>query len=428
MFSKPAGDAPRPADRSRFPIRPLREDVRFPDPPVASPYLGPPTGAQEAALEALINTDLLAEDQVVPRRRRRAGGTITVFIPAHNEQASIGDTLRSLRRQTKLPTRIVVVCDNCTDDTAAIAVRHGAYLFNTIGNKAKKAGALNQALTRTLPSLHGDDLVLVMDADSLLSDDWLRSASETLDRRSVVGAVCGVFLGEAGGGYIGQLQRNEYWRYARTVQRRPQAPVLSGTGTLFRVSALREVARERGHRLPGARGEFYSRTSITEDDEITLALKTLGHRCVPVDGCHTTTEVMPTWPDLWRQRVRWQKGALSDLYAYGLTRVTATYWLRQLAIYAGLAVSVACWWIIIVSIAHHPGFNVAWTAGILGVNFVERLWTVRRAGPWGMLMSILMIPEFGYDVFRMAVFLRALADALMGRDIAWGHVNRQAVR
>jgi cellulose synthase/poly-beta-1,6-N-acetylglucosamine synthase-like glycosyltransferase len=379
------------------------------------------------ALEALMNTDLLAEEPVT-RRTRAAGGTITVFIPAHNEQASIEATLRSLRKQTKLPTRVIVVCDNCTDDTAAIAAAHGAFVFNTVGNKAKKAGALNQALTRMLPSLHGDDLVLVMDADSLLSAGWLRSASASLDRNSVVGAVCGVFLGEPGGGIIGQLQRNEYWRYARTVQRRPQAPVLSGTGTLFRVSALREVARERGRRLPGTRGEFYSRTSITEDDEITLALKTLGHRCIPADGCHTTTEVMPTWPDLWRQRVRWQKGALGDLWAYGLSRVTASYWLRQLAIYAGLAVSIACWWIIITGIAHNPGFNVAWTAGILGVNFVERLWTVRRAGPWGMLLSILMIPEFLYDIFRMGVFIRALVDALMGRDIAWGHVNRQAAQ
>jgi hypothetical protein len=204
--------------------------------------------------------------------------------------------------------------------------------------------------------------------------------------------------------------------------------VLSGTGTLFRVSALREVARERGYRLPGTRGEFYSRTSITEDDEITLALKTLGHRCIPAEGCHTTTEVMPTWPDLWRQRVRWQKGALGDLWAYGLTRVTVTYWLRQFAIYLGLAVSVACWWIILTSITHNPGINVAWTAGILGVNFTERLWTVRRAGPWGVLLSILMIPEFLYDIFRMGVFIRALADALTGRDIAWGHVNRQAGR
>ncbi len=191
---------------------------------------------------------------------------------------------------------------------------------------------------------------------------------------------------------------------------------------------MREVARERGQRLPGEQGEFYSSMSITEDDEITLALKTLGHRCVPADDCHTTTEVMPTLPDLWRQRVRWQKGALGDLWSYGFTRVTLSYWLRQFAIYAGLVVSIICWWIIVTSIVHNPGIDVVWTAAVLSVNFVERLWTVRRAGPWGMLLSIAMVPEFLYDVFRMGVFIRALFDALTGRDIVWGHINRQAIK
>jgi cellulose synthase/poly-beta-1,6-N-acetylglucosamine synthase-like glycosyltransferase len=180
--------------------------------------------------------------------------------------------------------------------------------------------------------------------------------------------------------------------------------------------------------LPGRHGEFYSRTSITEDDEITLALKTLGHRCFPASGCHTTTEVMPTWGDLWRQRVRWQKGALSDLWSYGLSRVTVTYWLRQLSIYAGLVGSIICWWIIIASMVGHPGINVAWTVGIVSVNFMERLWTVRRAGRWGMLLSVLMVPEFLYDVFRMGVFIWSGAAALAGRDIAWGHVKRQPAR
>lgn len=418
-----AVDQPANRGRGRAPYGRLSPAVPYlpvtiPEP--GSSSTGPAVGAQEAALEALINTDL----PTPPGRERRRARQITVFIPAHNEQATIGATIRSLQAQTTRPARVIVICDNCTDGTAAVAARHGASVFYTVGNTARKAGALNQVLTRMLPGLNGDDLVLVMDADSLLTGNWLAAASRMLHRNPRVGAVCGVFLGEPGAGLVGQLQRNEYWRYSRTVKRRLQAPVLSGTGTLFRVSVLREVARERGRRLPGAPGEFYSRTSITEDDEITLALKTLGHRCVPADGCHTTTEVMPTWRALWRQRVRWQKGALGDLWAYGFTRVTLSYWLRQAGIYAGLGLSVACWWIILTQIADQPGINLVWTTGILGVNFAERLYTVRKAGLWGMLLSALMVPEFAYDVFRMGVFLRALADAVTGRDIAWGHVDR----
>lgn len=384
-------------------------------------------GAQEAGLEALINTGLFGGSEMPPFETN-AVGTITVFIPAHNEQASVGATLRSLRRQTRLPTRVVVICDNCTDRTPEIAARYGALIFRTNGNTAKKAGALNQALTRVLPSLHDDDFVLTMDADSLLSDDWLRAASAILTRDPEAGAVCSLYVGEPGGGLIGQLQRNEYMRAARSIRRRSQVTVLSGTGTLFRVSALRAVACERGRRLPGSHGEFCSRTSITEDGEITLALKTLGYRCLVAADCRTITEVMPTWRHLWRQRVRWQTGTLGDLRSYGLSRVTAIYWLLQLDVYAGLVLWALCWWIITASLIGHFGINVAWCVVVTGISFIERLWTVRRAGSLGMLLSILMVPEFLYDVFRMGVYIRALAGALAGHEIAWNHVRRQPSR
>jgi cellulose synthase/poly-beta-1,6-N-acetylglucosamine synthase-like glycosyltransferase len=145
--------------------------------------------------------------------------------------------------------------------------------MRTVGNTAKKAGALNQALTRLLPHLCDNDQVLVMDADSHLNPAWLAAATDALCREQAGGAVCGVFLGEPGGGLVSQLQRNEYVRYARQVGRHRQAPVLSGTGTLFRASCLREVARERGHRLPGTPGEYYSSDSITEDASRSPAVK-----------------------------------------------------------------------------------------------------------------------------------------------------------
>jgi hypothetical protein len=48
---------------------------------------------------------------------------------------------------------------------AAISDRHGVTVFTTVGNTARKAGALNQALRHFLPMLDGNDLVLLMDAD-----------------------------------------------------------------------------------------------------------------------------------------------------------------------------------------------------------------------------------------------------------------------
>jgi|HubBroStandDraft_5_1064220.scaffolds.fasta_scaffold05648_2 biofilm PGA synthesis N-glycosyltransferase PgaC len=357
----------------------------------------------------------------------RAAGTRTatrviVLIPAHNEAPSIASTLRSLMSQSRAPDEVIVVCDNCTDETAAISAANGAQTMATAGNTAKKAGALNQALDRILPGLGRDDLILAMDADSQLSPDWIDHAAALLATHPRVGGVCGAFLGEDGHGIIGQLQRNEYFRYARHINRRSQAPVLSGTGTLFRAKALREIARERGRSLPGTAGDYYNAGSITEDNEVTLAMKTIGYRCWCAAGSETLTEVMPTWRDLFRQRLRWQRGALGDLRNYGMNRITLSYWLKQCAIYLAFVASIACWLIMGISWRHHVGIDVPWTVGILGVTFVERVLTARRAGPLGMLLAALLVPELAYDLFRLTYFARALFDALLNRDVQWNHV------
>ncbi len=355
-------------------------------------------------------------------RREPRVGHVLVLIPAHNEAASIAHTLRSLQEQTTPPAEIVVVCDNCTDATAAISTANGARVMTTVGNTKKKAGALNQALECVLPQVARDDLILAMDADSQLCSDWIERAVASISRNQKIGAVCGVFLGESGAGLIGQFQRNEYFRYARQVGRRNQAPVLSGTGTLFRVRALREVARERGKRLPGAPGQCYTTISITEDNEITLALKTIGYRCWSVQGCNTLTEVMPTWADLFRQRLRWQRGTLTDLRTYGLSVVTVGYWLKQIFIYLAIAATIGTWIIMCLSFRQDLAVNIPWSIAVGSLTLLERLITVRKAGIWGILLALVLIPEFCYDLFKLSFFLRALYDNMRRRDVFWNHV------
>jgi hypothetical protein len=78
-----------------------------------------------------------------PPRRRTA--KMLVLIPAHNEEATIGRNLHALLTQTRVPDRIVVVADNCTDRTEEIARRYrGVTVMRTVGNTERKVGALNQ--------------------------------------------------------------------------------------------------------------------------------------------------------------------------------------------------------------------------------------------------------------------------------------------
>jgi cellulose synthase/poly-beta-1,6-N-acetylglucosamine synthase-like glycosyltransferase len=350
---------------------------------------------------------------------------VVVFIPARDEAVSIATTIQSLRRQSLKPDEIVVVCDNCSDATPQIAEWSGAQVFLTVDNDARKAGALNQMLRYWLPSMAQNDLVLLVDADSQLSPRWIETAVEFIESRRA-DAVCGAFHGVGGSGLVGHLQRNEYERYAGQVRKRKQVPVLSGTGTMFQVRHLLRMADARGSRLPGFRGDIYNPVSITEDNEITLAAKHLGLRCMVPIGCETVTEVMPTWGHLFQQRLRWQRGALSDLRAYGVTRVTRRYWLRQISIYSQFLIAMAVWAVLGLGELVHPGLNVAWSLGILGVYLAERLLTIPRSVPRigvrGYLVTLAVIPEIVFDLFRMRVFTRALVDEVRGREARWHHL------
>jgi biofilm PGA synthesis N-glycosyltransferase PgaC len=354
-----------------------------------------------------------------------ATAAVAVLIPAHNESASIGATLQSLRAQTLPPAQVIVVCDNCTDDTAAIAIRHGVTVFTTVGNTARKAGALNQALRQFLPMFKGDDLVLVIDADSQLSPGWIESAVNALSADRRLGGVCGTYLGLSQTGLLGQLQRNEFVRASRLVPRRASLWVLSGTGTMFRARVLREIGRERGSRLPGSHGECYHSRSITEDYEITLAVKTLGWKCIAAPGCTASTEIMPTWRFLYRQRLRWQTGTLTALRGYGLTKVTWTNWARQVFFYLRYFAQVVCWIVIGASLCRRPSLAMpGWVAGMLVLIYAERVITVRKAGLRGVLLAAALIPEWAYGMFDGLYLMRALVSQATGQDVCWGHLGQ----
>src|SRR5690349_5352465 len=67
----------------------------------------------------------------LPPRRPAAMPTgprprIAVLIPAHNEQLVISKTLLSVAPQLAQADRLVVVADNCSDQTAAVARQWGA--------------------------------------------------------------------------------------------------------------------------------------------------------------------------------------------------------------------------------------------------------------------------------------------------------------
>ncbi|GAA3538676.1 glycosyltransferase [Nocardioides daeguensis] len=356
--------------------------------------------------------------------------TLTVLVPAHNEAAGIGATLRSLAGQSRPPERIIVVADNCTDDTVAIARQCGAEVIESVENRHKKAGALNQALAKILPGQGENDLVMVMDADTVLDDGFLASVVRRMTDDRALMAIGGLFYGEEGKGLIGQFQRNEYTRYARDLRRRRgRVFVLTGTATAFRPRALRTVAAERGKLLPGVPGDVYDTVVLTEDNEITLALKSLGGLILSPADCTVVTEVMPTWRSLWVQRLRWQRGALENLGEYGMRPSTFRYWAQQLGIGYGVIALFAYLFLMTVMALSFDSW--VWFPFWLGTGVVftiERVVTVWRGGWKARLLAATLFPELFYALFLDIVYLKGIVDMSIGRNAQWGHATPAPAR
>lgn len=340
-------------------------------------------------------------------------GRIVALIPAHNEAQVVGVAIDAVASQVDA---VIVVADNCTDDTATVAELAGAKVFTTTGNTHRKAGALNQAIAALLPGSY--DFLLIVDADSIVAPDFIEHAMAVMSRRT--GAVGGVFYGEPGAGLVGQLQRNEYVRYAREVgRRRGKARVLTGTASLFPAHVVAAVAASR----PEGRRHFYDRDALTEDMEVTLAIKSLGWNCLSPRDCWVTTEVMPTWADLARQRVRWTRGAFENLRAYGLNSTTLPYFAVQAMMLLGAAAFLAYVALTVVLI-DVGGFRVQWPWLAIGAIFlaerVVTVWPERR----GRLLALTMLPEMVYDLFQQMILFRCLLDTMTGRRQHWHHVRR----
>src|SRR5580658_5249116 len=148
---------------------------------------------------------------------------IAVLIPAHNEQDYISATIEGVLAQTRRADRVIVVANNCDDDdgTAKVAGKYdGVEVMDLYGIIGRKAGALNAALDALLPSLDDDDLVVCMDADTVIHPELLQNAERHFTEDSGLGAVSSNHLIKRFATVIEVLQAMEYERDRRFIGRR----------------------------------------------------------------------------------------------------------------------------------------------------------------------------------------------------------------
>ena len=94
--------------------------------------------------------------------------TISVVIPAYNEQDTLGRCLVSLQAQTQKADEIIVVDNNSTDSTVRIAKQYDATVVSETSQ-----GIMPAVFTGM--SASSGDIIARCDADSVLPPNWLES-------------------------------------------------------------------------------------------------------------------------------------------------------------------------------------------------------------------------------------------------------------
>lgn len=111
------------------------------------------------------------------------GGTVLVIVPAHNEERGLRRTLESVAEclAPGLELRVVVIADNCLDETAAVARLCDARVFVRNDPLAPGKGqALNWLITTQRGLVEAADYCAVIDADTVVDGRFFLEAVRAL--------------------------------------------------------------------------------------------------------------------------------------------------------------------------------------------------------------------------------------------------------
>ncbi len=221
-----------------------------------------------------------------------------ILIPAHNEEATIDDVLRSCAalNYPQAKHTVYVIADNCTDATAAKASAAGAVCLERTDDELRGKGhALQWALPQVLK--RGHDAVAILDADCLLNADAL----SIIDRYMIAGdrvLQANYVVSNPDDNSLSYVLatsialENDLFYAPKSLL--GLAVFLRGTGMVLHREVLEQYPWQAG--------------SVVEDMEYSYQLLRAGHRIRYVPEVCFATEFPVEYNQLAVQRTRWIGG------------------------------------------------------------------------------------------------------------------------
>ena len=226
--------------------------------------------------------------------------TIAVLMPAHNESLVIAQTIQSIMSQLSSQDQLLVVADNCEDDTATIAKNLGAAVIERTSLHARGKGyALDYGVQHL--KAHPPQIVLIIDADCMVENDAINQLA----------SACVAYQRPIQALYLMQSQPNpslkariaEFaWLVKNKVRPLGSKALglpcqLMGTGMAFLWEDMMKVDLASGH--------------IVEDMKLGVDFSRMNKAPVFLPQALVTSVFPPTAEATNTQRTRWEHGHLS---------------------------------------------------------------------------------------------------------------------
>ena len=229
-----------------------------------------------------------------------------VLVPAHNEEAVIGDIINNLSHM-EYPRELYdfyILADNCTDRTAEVARSMGANVLESHKDGPDAPTGKPIALEKALKALDGYqdkyDLVMFFDADNLMDPNMFLEVNSQYLSADGKADIIQCYLGAKNRKgmvalfyYMSYTITNRFFQFAKSNM--GLNSVIGGTG--FAVSA--QYLHERGG---------WTAMSLTEDFELQVAATCEGRRILWNHNVRIYDEKPTRFKASFRQRTRWAQG------------------------------------------------------------------------------------------------------------------------
>jgi cellulose synthase/poly-beta-1,6-N-acetylglucosamine synthase-like glycosyltransferase/peptidoglycan/xylan/chitin deacetylase (PgdA/CDA1 family) len=367
--------------------------------------------------------------------------SVTVLIPAHNEESVIVQTINSVLLSDLKDLHIIVVNDGSTDRTGELLdtnFSRGPRVRIIHQVNRGKAAALNLAM-----SLADTEIVVTIDADTEIEPDAISKLVRHFSDPKV-GAVAGNVKVGNRSRWLTRWQALEYIT-SQNMEKRAFDLLNCITVVPGALGAWRKKAIE-------AAGGITADT-VAEDADLTIAIRRLGWRVSYDEEAVAWTEAPETAGQLIRQRFRWTFGTLQSFWKHGDTLLRPKYgtlgWIALPNIFVFQLIlplispvidlmffgSLLLWGLAQFRVTRLPQL---WTTAdveksllfFLGFLLIDILtcmvaFALERKEDWTLLIPVLL-QRFYYRQLMYVVLFRSVKEAVSGRPVGWRGVEPEA--